>query len=273
MTTIFCALLKEARGLIKELGLTRRKDAPVYDIYEVDDIRLIITGIGKVQAAAAAGYCTGIFGTDDLYINYGSAAGMVSGTFLAAMIKDESTGCEYFPDISDSSFRHCTLVTSDNPVSKYEILRSSFDMRVGEAPAVYDMEGAAIFAVLKKVVTPDRIIILKTVTDNGNPDFKKTGQILNDCSPAVAGFIRQISLQDSHRTTADDPLTEVLSDELCCSETMHHELSQIIKYMTVSGQRAGLQKHIDFLHEQGLLPALDRRHGKELLARLLPPYK
>lgn len=267
MITILCAMKQEADGLIKELGLTCT-DQSVYDVYSDDRIRLVITGIGRINAATACGYCIGKFGIDDCYINYGSAAGLHSGTYLAAMIKDASTSREYFPDTASRTFCHATLITCDSPVNEYMLLRDSFGRRPDEAPMIYDMEGAAVFNALKRSVTPDRIIIIKTVTDNGDPDFTMSRKILDSAASLVSDHIKDIASRPVPVHT-DDALTDTLSNELCCSKTMYHELSQFIKYMTASGRRNELITHIDACRRQGLIPAHDRRHGKALLSQLI----
>ena len=58
MTTVFCALKPEAEPLISELDLKPISST----LYESDDVRLMITGIGKLNASSSAGFCLGRYG-------------------------------------------------------------------------------------------------------------------------------------------------------------------------------------------------------------------
>lgn len=90
MITVFIAMKQEAAPLIERLSL-KHTPSPIFETYENERIRLIITGLGKINAASAAGFCLGRYGTDSHYINYGTAAGkdmQIGKTFFAAQIID-----------------------------------------------------------------------------------------------------------------------------------------------------------------------------------------
>lgn len=265
MVTIFTALRQEAAGLIRKLSLTREND----DTFTGNNIRLILTGIGKINAAASAGYCLGKYGENDYYVNYGSAASSenIGETFFIGQITDSASGDEMFPDIADTEFSHAALVTSDKPVSSDEILHDSSKL-ISEVPVLYDMEASAIYQVLKKVTTPDRMIFIKTVTDNGNADFKKSIELIDEAATKVAEYIKTLSAK-TFPGNDERPLPDELSSELHCSETMRNQLSQYIKYMTAAGRIEELTSHIDSLRHDGLLPAPDRKQGKAILSRIL----
>lgn len=264
MVTIFTALRQEAAGLIKEMSLTRENN----DVYTGENIRLLLTGIGKINAAASVGYYLGKYGTSDYYVNYGSAAsiGKPGETFFIGQIIDRSSGDESFPDIADTEFSHAALVTSDKPVTSYEILHDSFG-RHSEVPILYDMEASSIYQVLKKVSTPDRMIFIKTATDNGNADFKKSIELIDEAAPEVARYIKSLS-EKILPETSELPLFDELSADLHCSETMKNQLSQYIRYAIVSGLFPELNAYIEALKANGQLPSPDRKHGKELLQKI-----
>ncbi|MGN0241828.1 MAG: hypothetical protein ACI4CS_09100, partial [Candidatus Weimeria sp.] len=117
MITVFIAMKQEAAPLIGRLSL-KHASSDIFETYEGDAVRLIITGPGKINASAAAGFCLGRYGTDARYINYGTAAGdeaQIGKTFFAAQIIDDGSGREFFPDIADHSFPHASLHTVDRP--------------------------------------------------------------------------------------------------------------------------------------------------------------
>ena len=257
MTTVFCALKPEAEPLIRELDLKPISST----LYESDDIRLVITGIGKLNAASSAGFCLGKYGVSDHYINYGTAAGSdeFSGqTFFAGQVIDAGCGKEFFPDIADTEFKHISLVTSDVPVAE-----------IYDRCHIYDMEASGIFSALKNAVTPDRIIFIKTVTDSGEPDFAKTKKMIYKASDSVASYIKKISVLPSVSSQENEDLLNELCEEFKCSESMRVQLKQYVKYQRVSGNLTTLSSRIASLREDGLLPAPDRRHGKQALSQLM----
>ena len=269
MITVFIAMKQEAAPLIERLSL-KHTPSPIFETYENERIRLIITGLGKINAASAAGFCLGRYGTDSHYINYGTAAGsdtLLGKSFFAAQIIDESSSKEYFPDIADHSFQHITIYTVDKPVTK-------------TATDIYDMEASGIFSALKNAVTPDKITIIKTVTDSGTPDFSKTKQMLESSADAVCDYIKRLSDEtEEHNNNGfcvnpkvlkfDNSFIEKLCEEFKCSESMSIQLKQFIKYMEVSGNHDLLIERLDELTKKGLLPAPDRRHGKQALTILM----
>lgn len=277
MITVFIAMKQEAAPLIERLSL-KHTPSPIFETYENDRVRLIITGLGKINAASAAGFCLGRYGKDTHYINYGTAAGdntQIGQTFFAAQIIDEASGREYFPDIADHSFPHVSLHTVDKP-----ILISNSPESISEKLPIYDMEAFGIFSALKNAVTPDRITIIKTVTDSGTPDFSKTKQMLENSADTVCDYIEKLADEtEEHNNNGfcgnpkvlkfDNSFIEKLCEEFKCSESMSIQLKQFIRYMDASGEHETLLKKLDDLTQKGLLPAPDRRHGKQALTILM----
>lgn len=277
MITVFVAMKQEAAPLIERLSL-KHTSSPIFETYENERIRLIITGLGKINAASAAGFCLGRYGTDSHYINYGTAAGkdmQIGKTFFAAQIIDESSSKECFPDIADHSFPHVSLHTVDKP-----ILISNSPESISEKLPIYDMEAFGIFSALKNAVTPDRITIIKTVTDSGTPDFSKTKQMLENSADTVCDYIEKLADEtEEHNNNGfcgnpkelkfDNSFLEKLCEEFKCSESMSIQLKQFIRYMDASGEHETLLKKLDDLTQKGLLPAPDRRHGKQALTILM----
>ena len=277
MITVFIAMKQEAAPLIERLSL-KHTSSPIFETYENERIRLIITGLGKINAASAAGFCLGRYGTDSHYINYGTAAGkdmQIGKTFFAAQIIDESSSKECFPDIADHSFPHVSLHTVDKP-----ILISNSPESISEKLPIYDMEAFGIFSALKNAVTPDRITIIKTVTDSGTPDFSKTKQMLENSADTVCDYIEKLADEtEEHNNNGfcgnpkvlkfDNSFIEKLCEEFKCSESMSIQLKQFIRYMDASGEHETLLKQRDDLTQKGLLPAPDRRHGKQALTILM----
>ena len=321
MITVFIAMKQEAAPLIERLSL-KHTSSPIFETYENERIRLIITGLGKINAASATGFCLGRYGTDSHYINFGTAAGkdmQIGKTFFAAQIIDESSSKECFPDIADHSFPHVSLHTVDKPIlisnspesistgesaeisisdtatmslsaaksAKISIsdterrsLSSISTCGISDVLTIYDMEAFGIFSALKNAVTPDRITIIKTVTDSGTPDFSKTKQMLENSADTVCDYIEKLADEtEEHNNNGfcgnpkvlkfDNSFIEKLCEEFKCSESMSIQLKQFIRYMDASGEHETLLKKLDDLTQKGLLPAPDRRHGKQALTILM----
>lgn len=283
MITVFTATKQEAQPLIRKLSLTREKSSveKPFVVYEGDGIRLIITGIGKINAAAAAGYCLGRFGTDDCYVNCGSAAGTkkaaIGETFFAGQILERSSGREFFPDIADSMYPHCCVITSDKPVTAKETARYDKDSGSQSVAVLFDMEASGIFQVLRNITTPDRIIVIKTVTDTGiengvNPDFIGAQKLIEAAAEQAASFIRSLAGAAAVKAAGDtDSMTEMLFSGLKCSETMRRQLEQYLRYLRSSGRYQEFMAEAAKLRDEGILPVSDRKHGKELLKQLIDP--
>lgn len=256
MTTIFCAIKHEAEPIIRGLGLK-----PVTSsLYENEEMHLFITGIGKLKAAASAGFCLGRYGVSDYYINYGTAAGapeLWGRTFFAGQVTDYSNKKEFFPDIADTEFTHISLVASDVPVTE-----------INDSCHIYDMESSGICSALKNAVTPDRIVFIKTVTDSGAPNFSKTKDLIEKASAPVLSYIKKITSLTAEKYSERNEYLDALCEEFRCSETMRVQLKQFLKYRKVSGTLDDFNSQIASFREKDLLPAPDRRHGKRLLSEL-----
>lgn len=266
MITIFCALYPEALGLIRHLGLSREDD----NIFSSSDFRLILTGSGRDRAAAAAGYCLGKYGKDSLYVNYGSAAAasFTGDTFFAGQILEKSTGEAYYPDIASDLFPHCALITSDRPCGSYQILRSTFD-RDFTVPVLFDMEASSIFAVLKSQVSPERIIFIKTVTDSGEFNYNNARNLILKASEPVSSFLLSLCRDNNTNNDPIDLLSEQLSGELSCSESMKIQLFSYIRYLDSASRLKDLTDLTDSLRNKGELPVKDKRQGKKILSLIL----
>ena len=54
MITFFTALYPEAKGLIEYLKLKQNHSETLYQLFEGEQVRLVITGVGMISAATAA---------------------------------------------------------------------------------------------------------------------------------------------------------------------------------------------------------------------------
>ena len=104
MIYIFTAIYAEAKNIIKHYDLKKQHVAGLkFDIFSNDDIRLLITGAGAVNAAVALGNAAGVFGIagHDRIINIGSCAmpGENAGNvYIINKITEKATGHTFYPE-------------------------------------------------------------------------------------------------------------------------------------------------------------------------------
>ena len=134
------ALQPEARPLIEGYKLVKTNDSSAFPVFENENHRLIISGIGKINAAAATGYLLSELGQPThAILNLGIAGHgeLPTGTpFLAnrVLCAEEKT-VHYPPPVVDHPITRSALQTCKAPEKSYP------------QPIGYDMEAHAICSV------------------------------------------------------------------------------------------------------------------------------
>lgn len=155
------ALSCEAKPIIDELRLTKQFSPTPFPVFRNDFHRLVVSGIGKVAAAAATGFLLGSSSTKrevQAYLNVGIAGHgtlQTNTAFIASCISDDQDKAIFYPpQIIDSDFEHSRLCTCSNPNQKYE-------KGLG-----FDMEAHAFYSIASRSATRELIQVLKVVSDN-----------------------------------------------------------------------------------------------------------
>ncbi len=174
---IVIATMIEAAPFIKGLSLEQIMKKP-FTIFSNDDYLLIISGIGKVYAALAAGFLIREYALVTLY-NVGAAGGLREGIsagdiFHVSEVIDfdrpklkNSEIRKMKPDINDG-YRYASLVTLDRPVITVE------DRNVmGRYADIVDMEGAGFLQGCRVFSAKGYIwkIVSDTVEDDKDTDI------------------------------------------------------------------------------------------------------
>ena len=143
MIYIFSAFYAEAKNIIDHYGLKKEKSPEMvrFDVFANDSIRLVITGVGEINAAAAVSNIGGAYGIsqDDEILNVGCGAGFSSdicmgSIFLGNKLTEQMTGRTFYPDmLMKANFRECEIVTVARVLNE------------GSDSVVYDMEAAAVY--------------------------------------------------------------------------------------------------------------------------------
>ena len=230
------ALQPEARPLIEGYKLVKWADSSAFPVFENVNHRLIISGIGRMNAAAATGYLLSQLGQQThAILNLGIAGHGELPTdtpFLAnRLLCTEEKTVHYPPPIVVHPITRSALQTCKAPEKSYP------------QPIGYDMEAHAICSVAYKSVTRELVQVIKFVSDNpSNP--------LDSFEPRiVTGLI-------TNQLHLIDEIAEQL-DKLAKSVSLDPSILSLIKelkirhHFTVT-QTQQLEKVIKQAHTLGL---------------------
>lgn len=193
MIIIHTALHLEAKALIEKLKLKRKLDFLGFEYFENQESGLLVSGIGKVNAAAAVGTLFGYLSANNVLLekvallNFGLAGATkdfeTGKLYRVKKITDYSAEISYYPDL---------LLKSEIPVASI----ATFDRAVSEdnypdlKNTLVDMEASGVFAAAAKFIAPHQIHSLKIVADHLQPDFFKTKDIDSLISNQFESFIK-----------------------------------------------------------------------------------
>ena len=175
MNLMIMATFIEAKPFIELMPLFRL-DHALFPVFEQKDITLIISGIGKVNAAMATAYGCATY-RPDYVLNFGAAGATGHSASLGEIYQigkaieydgvDLRTGMSptYTPEIL-KGFQTATIATSDIPV----IEKKDREL-ISFSAALADMESSAIIQVCRKFRV--RCHLFKFVTDTPDHPCEK----------------------------------------------------------------------------------------------------
>ena len=293
MIYVVTALYQEAHGLIRELELKKNTAYAPFEVFDNESagIRLVVTGVGEIAAAAATAAVCARDGADaaDFLVNigccaaggcepadrdmdsgYGAAhAAQIGDLYVCHKITEQATGKTFYPDIL---YRH--------PWKERELVTGMQPLQRAEAHgALYDMEAAAVYQAGIRFFSPDRMIFLKVVSDFGIAGQERmtaealTG-LLEQHVKEVAAFLTNLreaadeeeALRNDGILQEDETVLERLFAALHCSQTMRASARQYITYAALTGY--DWKAELEEWYARGLLPCKDRREGKVRLEEL-----
>lgn len=222
MITIITALYAEAKPFLSVLPLKKNTSFSLLTLFEGEDIRLLITGVGELTACMAVTRYFTLFPPQktDLAVNIGLAgclpppSGTDSSAFpalgschLATKLSESSTGRTFYPDLLyPNSFPKAELFTvptvflarsEQNPHPFVPPKSaSSFRSSVSALFQLIDMEAAGIYQAALPYLSTERIFFFKIVSDYGISQ-KEHSDILPEALiaphvPALLAFAKQV---------------------------------------------------------------------------------
>ena len=196
MIYIHTAMPAEAVPLISHYHLNKDTDAPVDSTWRKDNLSLIISGPGKLNAATTIA----MTGERPLEMENPRSAwiniGIAWHTFLspgevclAHSITDQGSRQCWYPQITfPVSCHEAPLITEDMPASDYT------DQNHPEG-ALHDMEAAGFCAAALKFTHLERLHSLKVVSDNRQCPLsaaqavKQAPELITNCLPVLDALI------------------------------------------------------------------------------------
>ena len=184
------ALHCEAKPVIDFYRLKKTPTHHGFDLYKNQDMQCVISGIGKINAAAATAWVAAL-NIDQpslAWINLGTAGGAehaLGSIFWVSKISQESSKKHLFPvPTFTSGFSSSACISLDEPSVDYDDTQ------------IYDMEASAFFATATRFSSAEQIHCLKVISDNQQ---QQTGQdktaisnLISPHLPVIGAFVDKL---------------------------------------------------------------------------------
>jgi hypothetical protein len=252
MLLITTALMIEARPLCGLLGLKAMNGHP-YPVFACEDTVLVVSGTGALNAAAATGWALGHFDGIKTGLNMGFAGAATSVASLYQWryihsIRDENSGHLCIPDILwNHPLEESALLTTG------KVIRDDINW-----PGLVDMEGSGFFQAARRFLSPDRIVLLKWISDalTGEVDIKRIEEKYTASIQELSEFLEFIRHDmDKEAAVSSMPLMDTIREKLRLTRTQDLFLS---KWLSGYLARGGDPEPVE-----SLLPEKKPKHKTE----------
>lgn len=258
MIHIVTALPCEAKPLIKHYRLNGRQAENGFRIYENDQMRLIIAGIGKCSAAAASAYLQGAEPqAKHAWLNLGIAGHgdlNIGDAVMAHKITDAVTGSSWYPSMP---FKHpcptVELVCVDQPKTDYE------------TDTAYDMEAAGFYATAIRFNSSELVQVFKVISDNhANPaeqvSAQLTEQIIDARLDKIDTLVQQLLKLEQQQRQQIAPEIKQFQQHWHFTVSQQHKLQRLLQRWQARSETA--IKPTDFVdskNSKAMLQALEKK--------------
>ncbi|MDR1558827.1 MAG: hypothetical protein LBS84_03835 [Clostridiales bacterium] len=237
MIYILTALFQEAKPYIEIYRLKRTAALGGVQLFEGEDCRLTVCGIGPVKAAAAAAHTMTRYAPrrGDLFVNIGAAGSLVFNIgeiVLCHKIVNTFTGGEFYPAmLYEHPFREGILGSSGSPVreSRYELT---------------DMEGAFAYEAALTFLPAARIQCVKVISDRLNPESvsaKALEKLMSVTAGRISEWLDGLAELDKPKdilTEDEGRLMEIVSKNMRLTFAMNQKLRQVCVQAKIRGVNA-----------------------------------
>ena len=238
MLYIVTALYIEAKPLISLFNLKKDNSYTKFQVFSNEDVKLIISGTGKVKSATALTYLVSKedIKKNDYIVNIGFVASnknsQLGDIVYISKIQNAYSDFDFYPEmIYKHNFLEGSLTTFDSIVEKKI-----------ENIEYIDMEAYGFFQTASIFFKKDKIIVLKIVSDILKDkvedrvlvDFKNEN-LFSESYNNIYKFLVNFKTvnDDSDFTITEQELIKKVLENLRLSDTMTYELFNILKYLKI----------------------------------------
>jgi adenosylhomocysteine nucleosidase len=250
----------EAKPIIQQLGLMSVNDGGAFRRYQAQGFSLVVSGMGRINAAAATAYLSAMTLNDSIYdpiwINAGIAGHKTLGLGVTTIIRkviDHGSKNNYFPLPIPSSLPSSDLVTVDVPEEEYS------------QNTAFDMEGSAFFSIATKFSPIEFVQVLKVISDNPEHGIKtlskgKIENFMNGLAVELESLITELQkIAVQHNCALSMPAAyEEIAQRFSFTVTQTNQLRRACQRF----RAAELEPELD------VLATLEFQSAKQLLAEL-----
>ena len=238
MLYIVTALYIEAKPLISLFNLKKDNSYTKFQVFSNENVKLIISGTGKVKSATALTYLISKedIKRNDYIVNIGFAASnknsQLGDIVCISKIQNAYSDFDFYPEmIYKHNFLEGSLTTFDSIVEKKI-----------ENIEYIDMEAYGFFQTASIFFKKDKIMVLKIVSDILKDkvedrvlvDFKDENLFTESYNNIYKFLVNFKTVNDdSDFTITEQELIKKVLENLRLSDTMTYELFNILRYLKI----------------------------------------
>ena len=233
MIHIVTALPCEARPILDYYDLAPLQQGGHFRVYGNEDCTLIVSGIGKLAAAAACGYLGALQASHHgAWLNIGIAGHRdygIGDAFLAHRITDSTQQQVWYPSI-----------IFDPPCPTEQLISVDVAENDYVEPALYEMEAAGFYASAIRFAPAELVHCCKVISDNAaSPADRVSPQqvegLIQERIPQIINIIASLQqLSEEHSAIHQDPEQyQYLIERHHFTVTEKTELKQLLRRWSV----------------------------------------
>lgn len=272
MILIVTALYCEAKPFIEQYHLKKSTDINKFQVFQNEQIVLVITNPGSIAAATAVSHICTLFPLEDsdFLINVGVCGTadksiLAGSVFLCNKITEQSSGRSFYPDML---LKH--PFSEADSVTVAGIIREGADynkVKDGCNAKIFDMEAAGIYQAASYYVQPHQISFVKIVSDYGEgnlPTPDKVTQLMEQNISKIAEWIQLLTKSRVENKPVfgieEELRMQDIAKQLCCSMSMKMQLRQYFYYYKLAN--GSFMNMADDFCSSNPLPCQSKREGK-----------